>query len=368
MEWRELRLGLVGPLPPPAGGIANQTLQLAELLRSEGVAITLVQTNAPYVPRFVGRLRGVRAFFRLVPYLARLWRMTARVDAVHVMANSGWSWHLVATPAIWIASLRGIPAIVNYRGGKAESFLAGSGVSVRRTLARSSIVVVPSGFLQEIFSRSGLRAEVVPNIVDPARFRPGPTPVAARAPHVVVTRNLEPLYDIPTALKAFSRIVEAMPGARMTIAGTGPDREPLRSLAEKLGIGAAVRFPGRLDREEIAELYRTATVALNPSRVDNMPNSVLEALASGVPVVSTRAGGVPFFVKDGATALLVDVGDDQGMAAAVLRLAHEPSLAESLVQAGLREAQRYTWPSVGGAWLAVYRKATVRGSAAQHPA
>lgn len=368
MRWNELKLGLVGPLPPPAGGMANQTLQLAELLRGEGVTVTVVQTNAPYSPSLVGRLRGVRALFRLAPYVARLWHMTARVDVVHIMANSGWSWHLVAAPAVWIASLRGVPAVVNYRGGDAELFLTRSAARIRRTLARTAALVVPSGFLHEVFARFGLRAEVVPNIIDAVRFCPGPTPVSARAPHVVVTRNLEPLYDIATALKAFQRILLAVPGARMTIAGAGPDRERLVSLAAALGISTAVRFTGLLDREGIAELYRSASVALNPSRVDNMPNSVLEAFASGVPVVSTRAGGVPFVAKDGTTALLVDVGNDQAMAAAVLRLVRDPSLAESLVQAGLREAQRYSWPTVSHAWLAVYQRVVARKTPLEHAA
>ena len=89
-----LRLAIVGPLPPPAGGMANQTRQLAELLRAERVDVTVVQLNAPYRPRFVGRLRGIRALFRLMPYLLSLWRAAGRVDLFHIMANSGWSWHL----------------------------------------------------------------------------------------------------------------------------------------------------------------------------------------------------------------------------------------------------------------------------------
>src|SRR6184192_2138805 len=69
-----LRIGLVGPLPPPSGGMANQTLQLAKLLRAEGAEVELIQVNCPYRPRWVGRLKGIRAAFRLLPYLAHLWR------------------------------------------------------------------------------------------------------------------------------------------------------------------------------------------------------------------------------------------------------------------------------------------------------
>ena len=71
----DICLGLVGPLPPPFGGMANQNRQLFSLLKSKGVKVSLVQTNAVYKPQVVGRFKKVRAFFRLIPYLLRLWRL-----------------------------------------------------------------------------------------------------------------------------------------------------------------------------------------------------------------------------------------------------------------------------------------------------
>src|SRR5690606_20780356 len=81
------RVGLVGPLPPPAGGMANQTRQLAWLLREAGIEVELVQVNAPYRPSWIARARMLRAAFRLLPYLLRLWRCAGSVDLMHVMAN-----------------------------------------------------------------------------------------------------------------------------------------------------------------------------------------------------------------------------------------------------------------------------------------
>ena len=100
MNAKGLRIGLVGPLPPPSGGMANQTRQLARLLEQERVEVEIVQVNAPYRPHWVGSLRGVRALFRLAPFLVRLWHAAGRVQLFHVMANSGWAWHLCAAPAI----------------------------------------------------------------------------------------------------------------------------------------------------------------------------------------------------------------------------------------------------------------------------
>ncbi|HEX6136691.1 MAG TPA: glycosyltransferase family 4 protein, partial [Casimicrobiaceae bacterium] len=312
------KLLLVGPLPPPSGGMANQTRQLARLLEDDGCRVTLVQTNAPYRPAWIGSVRGVRALFRLIPYLARLWRAMRDADIVHVMANSGWAWHLIAAPAIWIAWLRHRPAIVNYRGGEAEAFLSRQSPLVRPTLRRARRIVVPSRFLERVFRAHGITTEIVPNIVDLARFCPGDLHDSRW--RVVVARNLEDIYDIPTALRAFSRVLENNSQAHLTVVGSGPARRALERIVGELGLRSAVTFTGRLDNERMADVYRSADVVLNPSRVDNMPISLLEAMASGVPIVSTDAGGIPDMVDDGKTALLVPVGDERAMAAAALRV------------------------------------------------
>ena len=362
-----LRVGLIGPLPPPAGGMANQTRQLAELLGGRQAQVQLVQTNAPYRPAWVGQVPLARAVFRLLPYLVQLWRAAGRSDVMHIMANSGWSWHLFAAPAIWVARLRRTPVVVNYRGGEAEGFLARNRRVVGWSLRQTARIIVPSAFLQAVFAGQGLATEVVPNIIDLSRFHPAHAAAAnaadaAARPHVLVARNLEPLYDNATALRAFAMVLQQCPQARMTIAGTGPQEAELRQLAQQLAIADAVTFSGRLDRDEMAALLRHSTVALNPSLVDNMPNSVLEALASGVPVVSTRVGGVPHIVQDGVTALLVPPRDPAAMAAALLRVITDAPLAARLACAGLQDVQRYTWDRVAPLWAAVYGAAVARSA------
>jgi glycosyltransferase involved in cell wall biosynthesis len=332
--------------------MANQTHQLAELLENEGAQVTRVQTNAPYQPHWIGHIRGMRALFRLVPYVIGLWSAAGRVDVFHVMANSGWSWHFFAAPALRIARLRGVPTVVNYRGGQAASFITANR-GVVRSLQRAQAVVVPSGFLREIFNQHHVASAVVPNIVDVGRFRPEAASIGS--PRIVVARNLEAIYDNATALRAFALARQQLPGLRITIAGSGPEERALRALAGELGIASAVEFCGRVDHDRIAALYRGAAVALNPSRVDNMPNSVLEAMACGVPVVSTDAGGVRYILRDGSTGLMVPAGNAAAMAAALLRVLQDASLASRLRAAALVEVQQYAWPKVRERWASVYR-------------
>jgi glycosyltransferase involved in cell wall biosynthesis len=362
---RDLTVAVVGPLPPPSGGMANQTRQLALLLEQEGIQAEVVRVNSPYRPRWVGRIRGVRALFRLFPYLAHLWSVAGRVDLFHIMANSGWSWHLFAAPAVWIARLRGKAVVVNYRGGEAEAFLRRSIAQVRPTLRRANVIIVPSAFLERIFAACNFATRIVPNIVDLARFAPNHLRrMDPAAPHVVVARNLEVLYDNTTALRAFRMVHDAIPGARLTIAGSGPERTKLEAAARDLGLADVVAFAGRVDNEEMPGLYQDADLVLNPSLADNMPISILEALASGVPVVSTNVGGVPSLVEDGRTALLVPPRSPETMAEAALRVLRDEPLRNRLVQAGLDHARGFDWNRVRHVLLSAYQIALDGATAA----
>ena len=351
-----MRVALIGPLPPPSGGMANQTLQLQRLLQEEGVAVELVQVNAPYRPQWLGRVRGLRAVARLLPYLASLWRALGRADVAHLMANSGWSWHLFAAPAIWIGRLRGTPVVVNYRGGFAGEFLARQAAWVRFSMHRAARLIVPSGFLRAVFAEHGMVADIVPNIVDTGRFNPGGV-LSGVPPVILVTRNLEPVYDNASAIRALALVRARVPHARLVVAGSGPEITRLKQLAESLKLGDSVRFTGRVEAADMPALYRSAQVSLNPSRVDNMPNSVLEALAAGVPVVSTRVGGVPYMVEHEKTALLVEPGVVADMAEAIVRILTDPALAERLRVAGLEMAQTYTWTKIKPQLFKVYQEA-----------
>lgn len=358
MNIADLRIGLVGPLPPPSGGMANQALQLAKLLRAEGAQVEVIQVNRPYSPAWIASLKGIRALFRLIPYLVALWRASSKVDLFHVMANSGWSWHLFAAPAIWIAKLTGTPVVVNYRGGEAGEFFDKAFSWVKPTLDRADAIVVPSGFLEAVFEKRGYSPLIVPNIIDLSRFSMEKNKAAGLVPdypNILVARNLEPIYDNATVLRALQIVRRTIPEARLVIAGSGPERQALENLAVELGVKEAVSFTGRVENESMANLYYSATLMVNPSLADNMPISVLEALASGVPVVSTNVGGVPFLVEHDKTALLFPPQDPAAMAAAILAVLSDAGKAEKMRTAGVELVSQFTWQKVSVRLLDVYQ-------------
>ena len=241
---------------------------------------------------------------------------------------------------------------MNYRSGEAPDHLKRSAIA-RQTLRSVAANAVPSRFLQDVFAAHGISAEVIPNIVDVHRF-----PFRSREPlrpRVLSTRNFERLYDLPCTLRAFRLIQDRHPDATLTLVGAGSMDAGLRRLASDLQL-RHVTFAGRVPPEQIWRYYAEADIYLQTPDIDNMPSSVLEAFASGCPVVSTNAGGVPAVVTDGIHGLLVPCGDADAAAGAVLRLLEEPGLAQRLADAALETCVRYQWSSVRALWITLYRQ------------
>jgi glycosyltransferase involved in cell wall biosynthesis len=221
-------------------------------------------------------------------------------------------------------------------------------------------LIVPSGFLRGVFARYGIEAQIVPNVVDTTRFARKEARANATAPHLIIMRNLEPIYDNGTAIRAFAVVKKEFPGARMSIAGEGPDRPLLERLVADLGLSVGVQFVGQLDRVQIASLLRSADVMINASRVDNTPNAILEALATGVPVVTTDVGGIPYLVQHEKTALLVGAGNHEALAAATARCINDRALAQRLVDNGWLLVDSFKWPVVRRSLSKVYHEAMAR--------
>ncbi|WP_299084215.1 glycosyltransferase family 4 protein [uncultured Paraglaciecola sp.] len=355
-----LNVALVGPIPPPAGGMANQTRKLRQFLQQENCTCQMVATNAPYRPAWAEKLPGVRAIFRLFPYLFALHRACKSADIMHIMANSGWSWHLFAAPAILIARWNKVPVMVNYRGGYAEAFFQQSWFWVNKTLSKAQGVIVPSPFLQDVFAKWQVDAGVVPNVLDTQLFCFQPKSKISDTPHIMVARNLEEIYDVPTAIHAFAIILQQFPDAQLSIAGSGPELDKLQQLTQQLGLTEKVTFTGRLTVEEMAKLYHSADLSINPSVVDNTPNSVIESLACGTPVVTTNVGGIPKLVSDQHDALLIDPAQPQIMADAAIKILSDNDLRQRLIDNGQQTTEKFHWQNVKQL-LSQYYQAAING-------
>ncbi|MBV9643276.1 MAG: glycosyltransferase [Verrucomicrobia bacterium] len=147
---------------------------------------------------------------------------------------------------------------------------------------------------------------------------------------IVQACRLVPKKGLVTALRAFARFVKAFPRSRFLIAGDGPLRRELEQLVRQLGLQNVVVFLGFLGQSQLRALYEKAHIFMHPSELppdsneEGIPNSMLEAMASGLPVVATRHGGIPEAVTDGVNGLLVAERDDDGLVNSLFNLVEDP--------------------------------------------
>jgi glycosyltransferase involved in cell wall biosynthesis len=346
---------LIAPSMNIVGGQSIQADRLLKAFSSDAEVRLRLWSIDTRLPSVIRRIPYVRTFVNAPVYYSGLLKGIREADVVHAFTSSFWGYTLWVIPAIWLSRVFGRKVIVNYRDGRAESHLAGWRSAVA-TLKRVDAIIVPSRYLVEVFGTFGLRAEVVPNVIDLRSFRYRER--RAVRPEFLTNRGLEPLYDVDCTLRAFRLIQDRYAQARFVVGNDGPLRGQLEALSAGLGL-KNIAFTGAVSQTRMAEMYDAADIYVMSPRLDNMPGTVLECFASGLPIVSTAAGGVPHVAENDRNALLTPLRSPEALAGACFRLLEEPGLAFRLAKQGYSDCvERYSVDSVRQQWHDVYRRLT----------
>ena len=298
-------------------------------------------------------IKYLRTILTSLVYWATLALQIPNHDIIHISSAAHFSFFVAPTPAILLGRLFGKKVVLNYHSGKAEHHLRRWSRTAIPIIRMADELVVPSRYLVEVFHRFGLQAHRVTNVVDLRTFRYRER--RPLLPHFLSSRNLYSLYNVACVLRAFKMIQQTFPKATLKIAGDGTERAYLEQLARTLRL-RNVDFLGLVAPEKMGKVYDESHILLNGSNIDNLPGSILESFASGMPVVTTCAGGIPYIVAHETTGLLVPKNDPRAMAASAVKLLESPELATNIARNAHAVCQSYTWPAVREKWLDLYRQ------------
>ena len=345
-------IAIVAPSLRILGGQSVQADRLVTLLRQDGADVRFVPVDPalPRALRWVRRIPYLRTVINQLAYVPSLLRLSA-VDVAHVFSASYWSFLLAPVPAMIAARLCGARVVLHYHSGEAEDHLAHWGWRVHPWLRLAHEIVVPSRYLAQVFEAHGYATRVIPNVIDLHRFvRAEPRQGSRR---LLSVRNLEPIYRVDVLIDAFAILKRTYPDATLTVAGIGSLANELQAHAARVG-GGGVQFVGRIEPAEMPGLYRRGDIFLNASVVDNQPVSILEAFASGLPVITTPTGDIEWMIRDGETGLIVAEPDPLMFADAIETLFEQPDRGARLAREAAAELGRYTWPAIRSQWQQAY--------------
>lgn len=358
-----------GIWPPDVGGPASHAPALTGALRELGHGVEVVTTAdaepAPEAYPVVWIRRGLAAPVRHLAVARAVARAAGRAEVVYattmvrraalgsLVARRPLVVKLVADEAYERESRSG-----RFTGTLADFQAARGGLRVRllratRTAAlrRARRIVVPSAYLREVSLGWGLQPErvvVIPNPAPPLGELPSREEARAalgiHGPTLGTAGRLTAQKALGDALAALARVG----GVSLVVLGDGPERAGLERRSAELGLTGRVRFLGAGTRDDVVRLFRAADAALLTSAWENLPHTLLEALAVGTPVIATAVGGIPEVVRDGENGLLVPPADVEAIAAAIERLLGDASLRAALAFAAAPSVAELAEPRILG--------------------
>lgn len=287
---------------------------------------------------------------RLLDFLSAVWRYRSQYTVAHVDVYSGLAF-VWAELICWALRRLNRPYILTLRGGNLPVFARNTGDRVSRLIQSATIVTTPSAYLYEQMRPYRQEMVLLPNPLDLSRYsfnhRTHPTPT------LVWLRAFHDIYNPTLSVRVVANLVKEFPDVCLIM--VGPDKgdgslQATMRLVEKLGITQRVTWTGPVSKEEVPQMLHKGDILLNTPRVDNTPVSVLEAMASGLCIVSTNVGGIPYLLEHERDALLVPDNDEMAMASAVRRFLTEEGLAERLSRNARRKAEPCDWSTILPRW------------------
>ncbi|CAM3615235.1 glycosyl transferase, group 1 family protein [Flavobacterium saliperosum S13] len=290
---------------------------------------------------------------RMTDMLWMTFRLRKQTDYVLIdtYSTSGFWFAFLVSQLCRVLNKHYIPIL---HGGNLPNRLQNNPTLCRMVFGHAYRNVAPSHYLLEAFRRFGFTNLVfIPNTIEIDRY-----PYLERKefrPKLLWVRAFDQIYNPKMAVTVLNELQKRYPDAQLCM--VGPDRDGSMEHCKDYALEnkVTVRFTGRLPKEAWIALAAEYDIFINTTHFDNTPVSVMEAMALGLPVVTTNVGGIPFLLKDREEALLVDDGDGEGMVKAICTLMENPVLTQRLVQNARRKAESWDWEVVKGLWADLFR-------------
>jgi glycosyltransferase involved in cell wall biosynthesis len=345
-------------MPPPRVLIVGNFL--SEVVGNRGVCEELAPRLCEAGFSVITTSARKRRVERLLEMLLTCWKHRGSYDVAQVDVYSGPSF-LWAESVCWILRRLNKPYVLTLHGGALPVFARREKQRVTRLLKSAAAVTVPSSYLLNEMTAYCKNLLLLPNALDLHQHRRGiHDPLR---PRLIWLRAFHEIYNPTMAVRVLAHLKNEFPDICLTM--VGPDKGGLTlknviATARACGVESHLTVMGHVTKSQVPQCLERADIFLNTSNFDNTPVSVLEAMASGLCVVSTNAGGIPNLLKTEEEALLVPVNDDLAMAAAIRRLLTDERLTRRMQARALAKVEQFDWKVVLPQWQALLKSVAAK--------
>lgn len=327
-------------------------LYIGNKLSGKGINITTIETlgtsltREGYAVSYASeKMNPLLRMFDMVWTTIRLRRQTDFV-LIDTYSTYGFWFAFIISQLCRILKLRYIPIL---HGGNLPNRLQNNPKLCEMVFGNAYQNVAPSHYLLEAFRKSGFTNLVfIPNTIEIERY-----PYFERKvlrPKLLWVRAFDQMYNPKMAVAVLYELQKKFPDAQLCMVGPDRDGSMERCKDYALDKKVSVSFTGRLPKEEWIALAAEYDIFINTTHFDNTPVSVMEAMALGLPVVTTNVGGIPFLLKDREEALLVNDDDVDGMVESITILIEKPVEAQRIIQKARIKAEGWDWEAVKEQW------------------
>ncbi len=252
-----------------------------------------------------------------------------------------------------------IPYVPILHGGGLPGRLDSSPWLSKVIFKHSAINISPSHYLMEAFQEKNFQVAYIPNYIEteiyPSRQRNGVRP------KLLYVRSFHEIYNPLMAVKVLKSLTKFYDDVSLCMVGPNKDgsQQLVEELAEELGVKDRLIITGKLSKEEWIALSADYDIFINTTNFDNLPVSVIEALCLGFPVISTKAGGLPFLIDNEKDGLLVDLDDHEAMVNWVKHLVENDSITSSISSNAITKGQSFEWNNIAPLWYELIDKWTI---------
>jgi len=266
-----------------------------------------------------------------------------------------------STSAFWFAwacaklcQVLGLKYILILHGGNLPKRLTGRNQLFRDIFTRAKINISPSPYLYEVFKNKGVEnLKLIPNTIELKNY-----PFKPRQhiqPKLLWVRAFADIYNPILALKVLKQLIKTYPDTQLSMVGPFKDKSISECRKYATTHQLPVKFTGRLSKKQWIAYSEEFDIFINTTNVDNTPVSVIEAMALGLPVVSTDVGGLPYLINNNKNGLLVKPDNVQGMLEAINNLIQQPHFTQKLSSQAREKAESFDWKRVKEKWIDVLR-------------